>query len=145
MKDFLRVFFFLPPLWFLRLLAGWPDEDGGFGVLAEVDPGLAGSWCSLSMSMGASNWRRQARARLANQARRVPGGFQLGDSFDSGPEHVGCDLGSGLLLTLVSNKWEEVPTAAVIGATSVGGWVRVRGRRRDGARRVSGSCNRQCA
>jgi hypothetical protein len=66
-KDFLLDFFFFPPLWFLRLLRGWPDEDGGFGVLAEVEPGPRG--CRpLDESIGADKPRERVSAGLANQA-----------------------------------------------------------------------------
>jgi hypothetical protein len=66
-KDFLLDLFFFPPLWFLRLLGGWPDEDGGFGVLVEVEPGPRG--CRpLDESIGADKPRERVSAGLANQA-----------------------------------------------------------------------------
>lgn len=76
-KDFLRNdFFFFPPLWFLRLLGGWPVEDGGFGVLAEVEPGPGGCRpLDESIGMDKPGERVYTVTGLANQAGRVPGVF----------------------------------------------------------------------
>jgi len=75
-NDFLRVFFFFPPLWFLRRLEEGPDDvDGGFGGLVEVERGIPSGCCRLDESIAVGNPSQRVSTGWANQTGRMAGVF----------------------------------------------------------------------
>ncbi len=75
-NDFLRVFFFFPPLWFLRLLEEGPDDvDGGFGGLVAAERGMPSDGGRLDESIAVDNPSQRVSTRWANQTGRMAGVF----------------------------------------------------------------------